>query len=659
MVLQKVTENITTFRKNIILGGFIVLIILPSFFSGEWSKWLQSILYIISFLVLLFIILVYAPKNNPSFSNKKIITHPLFYLLLFLMTVLVVSFFSSNYYVSFNFLFLLFTYGGICITAFLFFREWRYIKVVALAVLTSTILAAVIALIMYLNQSYDRATGLLFNANALGGYLLFGLPLGFTLLIAAKSWKAKYIYGVSTVVIAIALWLSYSFTAWVSLIVPIVVLLFYFKKKIFTKKSLVVFLISLVVVSLGLVLFRFQQNNDLGEAIKIYETIPTESVIRSFYQRLNFNRSAIDIFFDHLLTGSGLDTFQSTYGRYAYSVIEQPRYAHNYFLQTAAETGFFGLVFFGAFIVFLVIQIYRVVKYESDYSRKIVLLGLGLGVIGSTIHALFDFSWQFPAVFILFWLVCGMCLGWRSRQSGGESYNLSERGSKLVKITKAVGIILAIVILLRGITVFLGAYYFDAAERAVNRETLGEVAEYYNNGLQYDPDTLMLSNYIQERLRYNFLMTTDDFKILEDKARSGLALSPEEYFLHRALGRLYFEQGKYDLAIESYSKAIEYNPLFRPDYYYDLAIVYYEQEEYQKAKEIMYSILRYYPPGINTSNPNMKVQLAFLRTLLGQVYEQQGNKKQALIQYEMALTIKPDFELAKSKLEEMSRDVLD
>lgn len=654
MLLNKISQNMTSFRRYIVLGIFLFLIILPSFFSGEWSKWLQAVIFIVIFLLILYTVIL--TTRNHTFGNK-FYTNPNFYLILFLIIVFITSFFSVNKYNSFSLLFLLLSYAAVYFAAYFYFRNWRLIKIITHFIFFVGVLASLIALFMFTFQSANRAYGLLFNSNALGSYLLFGLPLGIVLTLWYRNSIFRYLYFFGFLVVCLTFLLTYSYTGWVSFIVPFLILILYFRKIIFTRRHTLILLIILLIGFIFLTFFRYQQSHNLKEAILVYKTISSESLIFSFSQRLLFNQSAWEIFKDYSLTGSGYNTFQSIYARYYHTVFEQPRYTHNYYLQTAAETGIFGFLALIIFLILLFRNSFKVIKKEKEEEKKYYLLGLSLGVLGSAIHSLFDFGWQFPAVFILFWLEAGMLMAWGKKTTDHGLQTTARQIEKVgvstlwPRVVKTITIILALIIFIRGLTVFAGAYYLQQATSAADNGDLENEYKYYENSFKFDPDSINLANYIQERIKFPFILKADDYKMMEDKLQKQLSINTENYYVHWTLGKVYFLQDKFSLAEDEYKEAIKYNPVFRPDVYYDLAFLYFQQKNYDQSIKTIFSILEKYPEGIGSSNPNLPTQLAFLNLLLGKNYLEEGKKDLAKQYFNKALEYKPDFDLAKKELE--------
>jgi O-antigen ligase len=390
MFLEKLSQNIMSFRQNIILGIFLLLIVISSFFSGEWNNWLVAVILILAF-PLVFYTLLLRRDQHPELDKRINLRSPFLYLLIFLLVGAVTSIFSVMKYNSSHYLVLLIAYGVIFWSASTVFRNFSKVKIVAWAIFFVGLLAVLISIFLFLKDSPERTEGLLRNANALGSYLLFSVPVGIVLALEAKRKKQKYLLGAGTALIVLAFFLTFSLTAWISFLIPLALLDFYYRKRLFSKRNISIFVILLFVILITAMAVRYSSSRDFGKALNLQETISGFHLNYSFVQRWNFLQSALDIFIKNPLAGTGLATYQQVYPLHSFSILEQPRYAHNYYLQTAAEIGLVGFVFFIGFIVSLSAVVYRVAKkFLPDDDKRPYLLGLALGLVGSCLHSLFD-----------------------------------------------------------------------------------------------------------------------------------------------------------------------------------------------------------------------------------------------------------------------------
>ncbi len=113
--------------------------------------------------------------------------------------------------------------------------------------------------------------------------------------------------------------------------------------------------------------------------------------------RLIYWKQAIDFFRQRPLIGYGLNSFVLVFRNQASSDISVARYVHNEFLQILTDTGLIGFfLYFLSFFALLISGVMLVVKKPSSRNQ-----GLLLGILSLYLMAIFDFDWQFSAIFSL------------------------------------------------------------------------------------------------------------------------------------------------------------------------------------------------------------------------------------------------------------------
>jgi O-antigen ligase len=134
-------------------------------------------------------------------------------------------------------------------------------------------------------------------------------------------------------------------------------------------------------------------------------------------ERLKNWAQAVEIIRDHPLAGVGL----GNYSRLIDATVPDRSsiYAHNLFLDIAAETGILNAAVF----LFLILgAVWRNIK-----SQERLGLGLAAGLIGFLVHSVFDTALYSPQVLTIFLVI--IALGLRSplsfRPSGSEWRNLN------------------------------------------------------------------------------------------------------------------------------------------------------------------------------------------------------------------------------------------
>ena len=121
------------------------------------------------------------------------------------------------------------------------------------------------------------------------------------------------------------------------------------------------------------------------------------------------------------LQGHGLNTFMANYGAYSPDNSHNPAYAHNCFLQMAAETGMIGL---GAFLLFIgragsvmwkALEIPPKSLPPDASTLRTVLAGLVGAIAAFLIQSAFDTNFYALRQAALFWTFTGMAMGLATR----------------------------------------------------------------------------------------------------------------------------------------------------------------------------------------------------------------------------------------------------
>jgi len=87
-----------------------------------------------------------------------------------------------------------------------------------------------------------------------------------------------------------------------------------------------------------------------------------------------------------------------------------PRYAHNCYLQVAAETGLIGLSFFLALLGTFFFRLRsRIQKIEPN--ARLIALGMAAGLLAFVTQAAIDTNFYAMRQAALFWTIAGLAIG--------------------------------------------------------------------------------------------------------------------------------------------------------------------------------------------------------------------------------------------------------
>ncbi|MFA5089564.1 MAG: O-antigen ligase family protein [Candidatus Omnitrophota bacterium] len=246
-----------------------------------------------------------------------------------------------------------------------------------------------------------RASAAFATPNDLGCYLISVLPffVSFSFIKSNKSLRLIAFIG-SAILLLLCLLFTVSKSAWYGFMVFIM----------FTSlwlPALMFFFLAGIIILLAL---PQSCNSSLGNRIGTF-FLPDGSNINDAgtIDRKMIWRIGLSIFKSRPLIGLGLGTFMFSFtrfaqGAYPYSV----PYAHNCYLQMAAEMGIIGLLsFLSILALFFFRGIMLLNSRPKTFSWHLVLAGLG-SVLAYSVQMAFDTSFYSVDLGILFWFMLGI-----------------------------------------------------------------------------------------------------------------------------------------------------------------------------------------------------------------------------------------------------------
>lgn len=251
------------------------------------------------------------------------------------------------------------------------------------------------------NERWLRAYGSLPHPNILAGFLVIAVLFLFYLAFVAQKQSQRIFVLTSLVAIVPALFLTFSRSAWIAIILSLIILSFwlyqrkdYFLNSTFLKiLTLSVFLVVILGVNLsGALLARFSGEQDLE--------------INSLKLRMTFTQQAWQLIKDRPYLGVGI-------GNYTLAVYQKinaswPGYyyqpVHNLFLLVLAELGIVGAVIF-----YLSLGLIFWFSFKKTQEPEGIIIFLSL--LSILIISLFDhYFWTIYFGVIVFWLILGLNL---------------------------------------------------------------------------------------------------------------------------------------------------------------------------------------------------------------------------------------------------------
>jgi O-antigen ligase len=233
----------------------------------------------------------------------------------------------------------------------------------------------------------NRIYSTLFYPNTLAGALLLLVPITIAFVCKAATRFRPHVRCLIATIITIpavaCLYWSGSKAGW--LIALLLALLALIQSNLAKRTKIIV--IAIVLVG-GLAGFGLRH-------AQFFQRGATSVVARSDYWR-----AALVIGKEHLLLGTGPGTFAIPYGKIKSPDAEMARLVHNDYLQQLSDSGIPGFTLYSAWIIVLLVILYR---YSSQAGQLVTL-----GLLGILFHQTVEFHLYIPAIaWLMFFL-----LGW-------------------------------------------------------------------------------------------------------------------------------------------------------------------------------------------------------------------------------------------------------
>jgi len=254
----------------------------------------------------------------------------------------------------------------------------------------------------------ERVNSVFFSANGFGAYLLpvIGLIAHFlyTAVVRRRSWFLGGILAFFLVLLLSCLCWTYSRSAWIGYLVILFVMTILDRRKIFYAGALLLVFIFIFLPSLNDVRHMHLINDNNGGVQK--EEDMRSVLEQSGSGRFMYWKKAISVIRTSPIWGTGLNTYTRIIKRDA-----DPntwRYAHNCYLQMAAETGLLGLACF----LWLLFVLLRHSLDRCDQIKDLwplsILQGAMAGLFGFMVQSFFDNTFYTVQLGVYMWLIFGL-----------------------------------------------------------------------------------------------------------------------------------------------------------------------------------------------------------------------------------------------------------
>lgn len=247
-----------------------------------------------------------------------------------------------------------------------------------------------------------RVTSTLANPNVLAEYLVMVLPFVAAYFLSDRYRSGKLWLFFSGCTLVVCLVLTYSRGGWLGFLFSVVMfLLIYHRRSLylfFAGLAALPFVITLLPAS---IIQRFSSIGNLGDSSTSYRVYIWKAVVRMIEDNPLFG------------IGVGEGAFAKVYPLYALSGIETAPHSHNLFLQICLELGLIGLVIFLALLFFFAQHMFSVIRKAPTAGHRIIPAAGFCGIFGVLVQGMTDYVWYNYRVFLMFWLIIGLCCSYR------------------------------------------------------------------------------------------------------------------------------------------------------------------------------------------------------------------------------------------------------
>ena len=243
---------------------------------------------------------------------------------------------------------------------------------------------------------FSRMTGPYENPIDLGTYLMVSVPILFTWLVTRRWWLQAPLW-----ILLMALLGCLGRTESLG---PILGLGLALSLVVALSRRRSIRVLGAVALATGIVAWSlFCGSAGVRDALS-----PTEFGKKD---RLDMWQAALGMIRDRPILGHGLNTFMANYLQYWVGGERQPRYAHNCYLQMAAETGLVGLVAFAGLLIQMFVAMARSAWCHPHEVHRLWLVGCFGGLMAFAAQSAIDTNFYSLRQAALFWSVAGLALG--------------------------------------------------------------------------------------------------------------------------------------------------------------------------------------------------------------------------------------------------------
>lgn len=401
-------------------------------------------------------------------------------------------------------------------------------------------------------------------------FLGISIPVSTAFVLTNKGWL-RYPFGLAVALQVFALYLTKSFSGWLSLILACGCFIFVYVGYI--KRVRARYLFSLL-GGLALVLVLIFAGLSLTRADNPFASIANNPMI---LRVLNWG-TTIEMIKDAPLLGKGLHTFGFVYPAYQRPGVNIVHHTHNTYLQLGVEMGIIGTIVFLWFACWWLWRTVRVFKVSKDKNLRIWTVSLMVAGMAFFIHHAFDFEFYLSSVTLPGFAVLALALGAQTQDRG---YSITVKGKGKI-LYPALGFAGALVVSLLLLLPFYGQMHFQRAKSLLELgpSVAKAAALEFEKAIRLDPSNS------QYHHRYGVLLVQGLSRRQEGIAevQEAIQLSPWRHYYHFDLGMIYLITGEREKGMEEIKKASQLYPL-NEDYHQWLRAIYLQMGEKASASQ--------------------------------------------------------------------------
>ena len=417
-----------------------------------------------------------------------------------------------------------------------------------------------------------RCCGIMTDPNIFAAFLSALFIMTVALIIRSENKKEKVVAATSLILCGTGIMMTLSRGGWIALFAALVALaISLFIAKIKPDKTTIKILTCSVVILL-IIFFSGPFKYRLFSITK-----PSDM---TFFQRTLINKGILGSINKLPIYGHGLHSFLLVYPLYRIVGGDYPMYAHNEYLQSMIETGFFSSILLAVITIYLLRFSYIAAKNKKTDSMIFSAV-----FISFLIQNLSGFSSRiFPTALLMALSVGGItsCQLKTTKESIKKFALISNNTIKYAVIA------LIILVIPGCLNLFHTQSLFEKANSCLSSQNLLEAIKTYDSILQKEPNNPSAANTLG--MIFMLAKQKDKAEIIWKNAANA---NKYEAIFPINLARLYTETDE-NQAIHYYSKALEIDPaseLFRLEF----AKYLIKQGKKQEAKEIITKGLTYSP----------------------------------------------------------------